>query len=48
MVSSEMNDIYDVAPDGKRFLFLTRAKEPSIAPVVNVILHFGSLLPAAR
>jgi len=46
MVSSELNDIYDVAPDGNRFLFLTRAKEPSSAPVVNVILNFGSVLPA--
>ena len=46
MVSTEFNEIFDVAPDGKRFLFLTRAKEPSMAPVVNVILDFGSLLPA--
>jgi serine/threonine-protein kinase len=45
-VPSEWFDIYDVAPDGKRFLFLVRSKETTRAPRLDVILSFTSRLTA--
>ena len=38
---SEWGDIYDVSPDGKRFIFLLHQKEKTQAPRLNVVLHFA-------
>jgi hypothetical protein len=46
-VVTEWNEIYDVAPDGKRFLFLVRSKEASKAPRVDVVLNFSKKLTGA-
>ena len=46
-VPTEWNDIYDVSPDGKRFLFLVRSKEASKAPRLDVILNFSKRLSGA-
>ncbi|MGE5189815.1 MAG: protein kinase domain-containing protein [Gemmatimonadota bacterium] len=45
--TNEYNDIYDVAPDGKRFIVVVRQKENDQAPRLDVILNFGSRLPGA-
>ena len=42
--SSEWSDIYDVAPDGKRFVVLVRQKDSTQAPRIDVILNFGKRL----
>jgi hypothetical protein len=42
--SSEWSDIYDVAPDGKRFVVLVRQKDSTKAPRIDVILNFGKRL----
>ena len=36
----EWSDIYDVSPDGKRFIVLARQKDPKNAPRIDVILNF--------
>ena len=46
-VSTEWNDIYDVSPDGKRFLFLVRSKEASKTPRLDVVLNFSRQLAGA-
>ncbi len=42
--SSEWSDIYDVTPDGKRFIVLVRQKDSTKAPRIDVILNFGRRL----
>jgi Tol biopolymer transport system component len=42
--SSEWSEIYDVTPDGKRFIALSRQKEADKAPRIDVILNFGKRL----
>ncbi len=42
--SREGREIYDVAPDGKRFIVLVRQKESDKAPRLDVILNFGKRL----
>ncbi len=46
-VTTEWNDVYDVSPDGKRFLFLVRSKETSKAPRLDVVLNFSRQLSGA-
>jgi serine/threonine-protein kinase len=41
---SEWSDIYDVAPDGKRFIVLVRRKDSTRTPRIDVILNFGKRL----
>ena len=40
----EGSDIYDVAPDGKRFIVLARQKDPNKAARLDVILNFDKRL----
>ena len=40
----EGSDIYDVAPDGKRFIVLDRQKDPDKAARLDVILNFDKRL----
>jgi serine/threonine-protein kinase len=42
--ASEWSDIYDVAPDGKRFIVLVRQKDSTKAARIDVILNFGKRL----
>jgi Tol biopolymer transport system component len=42
--ASEWSDIYDVSPDGKRFLVVVRQKELNQAPRLNVVLNFSKHL----
>ena len=44
IVPSEWNQIYDVSPDGKRFVFVVQSREASKAPRLDVILNFSTLL----
>ena len=44
---SEWGDIYDVSPDGKRFIFLVRQKEPNQTARLNVVLNFSKHLDGA-
>ncbi len=46
-VITEWNEIYDVATDGKRFLFLVRSKEATKAPRLDVVLNFSKRLSGA-
>jgi serine/threonine protein kinase/Tol biopolymer transport system component len=41
---SEWGDIYDVSPDGKRFVFLVRQKEANRSTRLNVVLNFSKHL----
>jgi serine/threonine-protein kinase len=40
----EWSDIYDVSPDGKRFIVLARQKDPKNAPRIEVIVNFSKRL----
>ncbi len=40
----EWSDIYDVVPDGKRFIVLAQQKDPKKAARIDVILNFGKSL----
>jgi hypothetical protein len=42
--SSEWDDIYDVAPDGSRFVVLLRQEESKRKPRLDVILNFRKIL----
>jgi Tol biopolymer transport system component len=43
-IPRDWQDVYDVSPDGKRFLVLSLQKETNQAPRLHVILNFGRLL----
>ncbi len=45
--SSEWSNIYDVAPDGKRFIVLVQQKDPKTAARLDVILNFDKRLAGA-
>jgi eukaryotic-like serine/threonine-protein kinase len=45
-VASEWNQMYDVSPDGKRFVLLVRQKETNAQPHFDVLLNFGKHLSA--
>jgi Tol biopolymer transport system component len=45
--SSEWSNIYDVAPDGKRFIVLVRQKDTTKTPRIDVILNFDKRLAGA-
>jgi hypothetical protein len=45
--SNEWSDIYDVAPDGKRFVVLVRRKDSTKAAHIDIILNFGKRLAGA-
>jgi hypothetical protein len=42
--ASEWSDIYDVAPDGRRFVVIVRRKDSTQAPRIDVVLNFGKRL----
>ena len=46
--SSEWSDIYDVAPDGKRFVVLVRQKDSTKTPRIDVVLNFSKRLAGEK
>ena len=42
--ASESHDIYDVTPDGKRFIVLVQQKDSTKGARIDVILNFGRSL----
>jgi hypothetical protein len=43
-ITRDLQDIFDVSPDGKRFIVLSRQKDENQSPRLHIVLNSGKLL----